>query len=114
MIDPALAKSIRLVGLDVDGVMPDGGLYIGAVDGRPMEFKRYEIQDGLGVQLLKAAGIKVIIATGRVSDSVRLRALDLDVDDYSQDAKAFKLGGFLSSIEKFGRSEERRVGEEWR
>jgi 3-deoxy-D-manno-octulosonate 8-phosphate phosphatase (KDO 8-P phosphatase) len=102
MIDPALAKSIRLVGLDVDGVMTDGGLYIGAVDGRPMEFKRYEIQDGLGVQLLKAAGIKVIIATGRVSDSVRLRALDLDVDDYSQDAKAFKLGGFLSSIEKFG------------
>ena len=35
MIDPELARSIRLVGLDVDGVMTDGGIYLGAADGKP-------------------------------------------------------------------------------
>ena len=53
MIDASLARSIRLVGLDVDGVMTDGGIYLGAADGRPVELKRYEIQDGLGVHLLQ-------------------------------------------------------------
>ncbi|MBL8980917.1 MAG: hypothetical protein JNL26_01960, partial [Gemmatimonadetes bacterium] len=44
----ALAARIRLVGLDVDGVLTDGGIYLGDVAGQRMEFKRYEIQDGLG------------------------------------------------------------------
>ena len=74
MIDAALAESIRLVVLDVDGVLTDGGIYLGAVDGKPMEFKRYDIQDGLGIYLLQKAGIRVAIITGRVSESVRLRA----------------------------------------
>lgn len=94
MIDPVLAKSIRLVGLDVDGVLTDGGIYLGAVDGTPMEFKRYEIQDGLGVHLLRQAGIRVAIITGRVSDSVRLRAAELEVDDVAQDPNAHKLPNF--------------------
>ena len=49
MIDSALARSIRVVGLDIDGVMTDGGIYLGDVDGARHEFKRYDIQDGLGV-----------------------------------------------------------------
>jgi 3-deoxy-D-manno-octulosonate 8-phosphate phosphatase (KDO 8-P phosphatase) len=102
MIDAALARSIRLVGLDVDGVMTDGGIYIGAVNGAPLEFKRYDIQDGLGIYLLKKAGIRVAIVTGRVSDSVRLRALDLGVDDVAQDPDALKLPGFLRILERHG------------
>jgi 3-deoxy-D-manno-octulosonate 8-phosphate phosphatase (KDO 8-P phosphatase) len=102
MIDPALARAIRLVGLDVDGVLTDGGIYMGAVDGKPMEFKRYEIQDGLGIHLLQKAGIRVAIVTGRVSESVRLRALDLDVDDVAQHPTAFKLPGFLQILERRG------------
>jgi len=47
MIDRALAKSIKLVAFDVDGVMTDGGIYLGDVDGKRLELKRYEIQDGL-------------------------------------------------------------------
>src|SRR5690606_19210327 len=74
MIDPTLARRIRLVVLDVDGVLTDGGIYLGAVDGRPLEFKRYDIQDGLGMRFLQQAGIRLAIITGRVSDSVRLRA----------------------------------------
>jgi 3-deoxy-D-manno-octulosonate 8-phosphate phosphatase (KDO 8-P phosphatase) len=102
MIDPTLARSIRLVGFDVDGVMTDGGVYIGAVDGKPLEFKRYEIQDGLGVHLLKKAGLRVAIVTGRVSDSVRLRARDLGIEDCAQDPDGFKMAGFLDIVSRHG------------
>ncbi len=64
---PALARRIRLVGLDVDGVMTDGGIYLGDVAGAALEFKRYDIQDGLGVFLLRQSGLLVAIVTGRVS-----------------------------------------------
>ena len=102
MIEPALARSIRLVGLDVDGVMTDGGIYLGAADGRPVELKRYEIQDGLGVHLMQRAGLRVAIVTGRVSESVRLRALELDVDDVAQDPNAQKLPAFLGMLDRHG------------
>jgi len=102
MIDPELARSIRLVGLDVDGVMTDGGIYLGAADGKPVELKRYEIQDGLGVHFMQRAGLKVVIVTGRVSDSVRLRAMELNVDDVAQDPNAHKLPAFLSMLDRHG------------
>jgi 3-deoxy-D-manno-octulosonate 8-phosphate phosphatase (KDO 8-P phosphatase) len=102
MIDPSLARSIRLVGLDVDGVMTDGGIYLGAADGRQVELKRYEIQDGLGVHLLQRAGLRVVIVTGRVSESVRLRAIELDVDDVAQDPRAHKLPAFLAMLDRHG------------
>lgn len=102
MIDPTLARSIRLVGLDVDGVMTDGGIYLGAMDGRAVEMKRYEIQDGLGVYLMQRAGLRVAIITGRVSESVRLRALELDVEDVAQDSRARKLPAFLSMLDRHG------------
>ena len=88
-----LARRIRLVGLDVDGVLTDGGIHLGDVGGIRAEFKRYDIQDGLGVFLLRQAGLKVSIVTGRVSDSVRLRAEELQVDDLFQDSQARKLPG---------------------
>jgi 3-deoxy-D-manno-octulosonate 8-phosphate phosphatase (KDO 8-P phosphatase) len=102
MIDPVRARSIRLAGLDVDGVMTDGGIYLGAADGRAVELKRYEIQDGLGVHLMQRAGLRVAIITGRVSESVRLRALELDVDDVAQDSRARKLPAFLSMLDRHG------------
>ena len=102
MMDATLARSIRLVGLDVDGVMTDGGIYLGAAGGQPIELKRYEIQDGLGIHLLQRAGLRVAIVTGRVSESVRLRALELDVDDVAQDPHAQKLPAFLAMLERHG------------
>ena len=102
MIDPTLARAIRLVGLDVDGVLTDGGIYLGAVDGTAMELKRYDIQDGLGVHLLQRAGIRVVIITGRVSESVRLRAAELGIDDVAQDSQAQKLPAFLAMLDRHG------------
>ena len=101
-LDPALARRIRLVGLDVDGVLTDGGIYLGDVDGAPLELKRYDIQDGLGVHFLHAAGLQVAIVTGRVSESVRLRAAELRVDEVAQDAMARKLPALLAILERRG------------
>ena len=82
-VDRVLAGRIRLVGFDVDGVLTDGGLYLGAVAGAagiiPGEFKRFDIQDGLGMQLLREAGLRVVLITGRVSDAVVQRARELQV-----------------------------------
>jgi 3-deoxy-D-manno-octulosonate 8-phosphate phosphatase (KDO 8-P phosphatase) len=100
LIDPKLARSIRLVGLDVDGVLTDGGIYLGDVGGTSMEFKRYEIQDGIAVHFLREAGIRVAIVTGRVSESVRIRAAELEVDDLAQDAQARKLPAFRRILER--------------
>jgi 3-deoxy-D-manno-octulosonate 8-phosphate phosphatase (KDO 8-P phosphatase) len=100
LIDPALARRIRLVGLDVDGVLTDGGIYLGDVAGSALEFKRYDIQDGIAVRFLRDAGIRVVIVTGRVSESVRLRAAELDVDDLAQDAQARKLPAFRRILER--------------
>ena len=102
ILDAVLAKSIRFVVLDVDGVLTDGGIYLGAVDAKPMEFKRYDIQDGLGIYFLQKAGIRVGIITGRVSESVRLRAAELGVDDLAQDPNAQKLPAFLSMLDRHG------------
>ena len=100
MIDPALARSIALVGFDVDGVLTDGGIYLGDVDQRRLEFKRYDIQDGLGVTMLRRAGIRVAILTGRVSESVRLRALELGVEDVAQDHDGYKLAAFMRMLDR--------------
>jgi 3-deoxy-D-manno-octulosonate 8-phosphate phosphatase (KDO 8-P phosphatase) len=101
-LDVALARRIRLVGLDVDGVLTDGGIYLGDVTGQALEFKRYDIQDGLGVVFLRDAGIKVVICTGRVSESVKIRARELEVDALAQDAQARKLPAFLRICEDLG------------
>lgn len=101
-LDAEAARRVRLVGLDVDGVLTDGGVYLGDVGGTPHEFKRYDIQDGLGISFLRAAGLKVVICTGRVSESVRLRAAELQVDALAQDAQARKLPAFVGICDRLG------------
>jgi 3-deoxy-D-manno-octulosonate 8-phosphate phosphatase (KDO 8-P phosphatase) len=90
-IDPEIARRIRLVGLDVDGVLTEGGIYLGDVDGAPLEFKRFDILDGLGIKMMQLAGIEVAIITGRVSQAVAIRALELGITDVVQDKHARKL-----------------------
>jgi 3-deoxy-D-manno-octulosonate 8-phosphate phosphatase (KDO 8-P phosphatase) len=102
MIDPELARSIKLVAFDVDGVMTDGGIYLGDVNGQRLEFKRYDIQDGLGIALLRNTSVRVAIITGRVSESVRLRAQELGVTDLAQDPDGHKLAGLYRILETHG------------
>ncbi len=91
-IEQGSAEAIKLVCLDVDGVLTDGGIYLGATEsGERIEMKRFEITDGLGVRMLKDAGIEVAIITGRESTAVSLRAAELGIAECHQDAKAAKL-----------------------
>lgn len=87
-IPPELAEGIRLVVLDVDGVLTDGGILLGATEeGTPVELKRFEITDGTGIRLLRDAGITVALVTGRSSHAVRLRAAELGIDECHQGAE---------------------------
>ncbi len=91
-IPPARARQVRLVVLDVDGVLTDAGVYLGALpDGEVLEMKRFDIQDGFGVKLLQWAGIPVAVVSGRVSRATEIRARELEVDELYQDGGAQKV-----------------------
>lgn len=68
---------IRLVITDVDGVLTDGGLYYGP-DGECI--KRFHAQDGLGMVMLRKAGIRVAVLSGRDCPALRRRLKDLGID----------------------------------
>nr|WP_022956575.1 3-deoxy-manno-octulosonate-8-phosphatase KdsC [Perlucidibaca piscinae] len=70
------AARVRLLALDVDGVLTDGRLYF-AEDGQ--EFKTFDTQDGHGIKMLQAAGIEVAIITGRNTKLVQRRAGNLGI-----------------------------------
>ena len=72
----ARARAIRLLLLDVDGVLTDGRLYYGA---HGDALKAFHIHDGLGLKMLRATGVEVAIVTGRTSRAVELRAENLGI-----------------------------------
>ncbi len=91
-LDGAKARAVRLVIFDVDGVLTDAGVYLGALPGSgTLEMKRFDIQDGLGIVLLKKAGIRVAFVSGRLSESTTLRAAELGVEECHQDPDARKV-----------------------
>jgi 3-deoxy-D-manno-octulosonate 8-phosphate phosphatase (KDO 8-P phosphatase) len=98
-MNPAIAARIRLVAMDVDGTMTDGGIFIGAVGGEKVEFKRFDIQDGMGMKFLQLAGIRTAMVTGRAGDASRLRAEELKVDEFVISGK-HKLKAFEAILEK--------------
>ena len=83
-IDAARAARVRIVVLDVDGVLTDNGIWIGPIAGQRVELKRFDIQDGLGMRLLRTADIPVVWVSGRRSDATALRAEELGVDEVLQ------------------------------
>ncbi len=77
------ARSIKMILLDVDGVMTDGGLYYSA---EGMELKRFHAHDGYGVVRAHEGGLLVGIVSGRSSPVVAARAKVLKIDELYQDA----------------------------
>ncbi len=73
------AAKVRMLVLDVDGVLTDGGLYYGE-DGRVL--KRFNAQDGLGIKLAQQAGITIGIISGLDSQAVAARARELGITYY--------------------------------
>ena len=77
----ARAKRVRLAIFDVDGVMTDGTLYIGA---RGEAFKAFNILDGHGLKMLREAGVATAILSGRKHAAVDRRAKELSIDHVVQ------------------------------
>lgn len=121
----ARAKKIKLVVLDVDGVMTDGTIFLfPAPPGAPqsvranaekhadaggyaissdtlIEAKGFNAHDGTAMSLARLGGLKTAIITKRISETVRLRARDLKIDHVYQGA-ADKLSCFLEILAKEG------------
>lgn len=71
------AKKIKLLLLDVDGVLTDGRI---VYDSRGNDMKFFDVHDGLGVYLLKKAGIPTVLITAKGSRAIKPRAKDMKVD----------------------------------
>lgn len=74
-----LAAAVKLLVLDVDGVLTDGGLYYDA-EGRVS--KRFNVQDGLGVKVAQQAGLHVAVITGLNQGAVAARVRELGIEEY--------------------------------
>jgi 3-deoxy-D-manno-octulosonate 8-phosphate phosphatase (KDO 8-P phosphatase) len=105
------AARIRLLVLDVDGVLTDGGLYYGP-DGAAM--KRFNVQDGLGVKLAQSAGLVIAAISGLDSPAVAARMRELGIADYhaGHHAKISLVEGLCA---KYGLSldEAAFLGDDW-
>ena len=105
------AKQIKLLLLDVDGVLTDGSIIY---DEQGREVKVFNVRDGAMVKWLKRVGIEVAILTGRKSKALERRAEELGVEILIQDAKD-KLFAFQSLLEKTGfkPKEIAYLGDDW-
>jgi 3-deoxy-D-manno-octulosonate 8-phosphate phosphatase (KDO 8-P phosphatase) len=102
MLDAAAARRVRLLGLDVDGVLTDNGIFVGPVAGQPVELKRFDIQDGLGLVLMRTAGVPVVWLSGRESEATAIRARQLQVEELLQVPGPGKLEAFGRVLESRG------------
>jgi len=94
-------KRIRLLLLDVDGVMTDGGVYYSE---HGEELKKFNIQDGYGIVALRRSGLLVGILTGRASQVVQRRAAELGIQEVHQNLER-KIDVYNSLKAKFGLSD---------
>ncbi len=102
-IPEELARTIRLVVLDVDGVLTDAGVYLGeTASGEAVEMKRFHIQDGLGIHLMRDAGLKVALLSGRPSPATRIRAEELGLDECIQKSGGMKIPALKALLKRGG------------
>lgn len=76
-----LVQGLRILLLDVDGVMTDGGIILIGAD---LEAKRFDVQDGMGISLLRSSGLMTGIVTSRSSEVVQRRAKELGMEELFQ------------------------------
>jgi 3-deoxy-D-manno-octulosonate 8-phosphate phosphatase (KDO 8-P phosphatase) len=107
----AKAARIRLLALDVDGVLTDGRLYF-SEDGQ--ELKTFDTQDGHGIKMLQQAGVICAIVTGRTTRLVERRAKNLGIQHLLQ-GREDKLVALRELITPLGLElhEVAYVGDDW-
>jgi 3-deoxy-D-manno-octulosonate 8-phosphate phosphatase (KDO 8-P phosphatase) len=96
------AKSVRLIVMDVDGVLTDGRIVYGAAGD---ELKSFSVKDGLGLRAAHRAGLVTAILTSRSSGAVARRAAELGISEIHQGV-AEKVGTYESLLERYGVTDE--------
>lgn len=111
-ITPALKKraaKIKLLLMDVDGTMTDGGvILLSQPDGSALEIKRFDAHDGQGLTLAHTAGLKTGCITGRESPALLRRAHEMKMD-YIYMKIALKIPAYEEILGKAG-LEDAEVG----
>lgn len=105
------AARVRLMILDVDGVLTDGRLYYGP---QGEAFKVFDVRDGHGIKLLREGGVEVAILTARRSEIVAVRARDLGVERVLE-GQSDKLAGLARLTAQAGVPADRcgYIGDDW-
>jgi 3-deoxy-D-manno-octulosonate 8-phosphate phosphatase (KDO 8-P phosphatase) len=96
------AKKIKLLLLDVDGVLTDGRILL---DNQGNEQKAFHVRDGHGIKMAQRAGIIVGIITGRISEVVNIRARELGIKEVHQGAHE-KIAVYDSILARYGFRDE--------
>jgi 3-deoxy-D-manno-octulosonate 8-phosphate phosphatase (KDO 8-P phosphatase) len=96
------AKKIKLLLLDVDGVLTDGRILL---DNQGNELKAFHVRDGHGIKMAQKAGIIVGIITGRISEVVNVRARELGIKEVHQGAHE-KIVVYDSILARYGFRDE--------
>lgn len=91
------AEKIKLIALDVDGVLTDGRIIL-TNDGD--ELKCFHSRDGQGIKLAQESGVKFALITGRKSKLVDYRARELDINEVYQDVDD-KVSVFRALLHKY-------------
>jgi 3-deoxy-D-manno-octulosonate 8-phosphate phosphatase (KDO 8-P phosphatase) len=105
------AAGLRLMIFDVDGVLTDGRLNIGA-DGEV--FKVFHVRDGHGIKLLQAGGVRCAILSARRSEIVNVRARELGIEHVQQGAHD-KAAGYAALRDALGLADVQCgfIGDDW-
>ena len=105
------ASKIRMLVLDVDGVLTDGKLYF---DHAGNEMKAFNTRDGMGMKALQRVGIEVAVITGRKSEAVTHRMSQLGIEHVYQ-GREDKLDAFLNLLEITGLDAQQVcfAGDDW-
>ncbi len=105
------AQDVRVVFLDVDGVLTDGGLYFSE---QGESLKRFCTLDGHGLKMVQRAGILPVVITGRDSQSLRMRLKGLGIDHAHFNVQD-KLGVAQSALDTLGYSwhQAAAMGDDW-
>ncbi len=105
------AKKIKLLLLDVDGVLTDGKIIINA---KGEEIKNFYVCDGMGIKLLQKAGVEIGIISSRFSHVVEYRAKELGINLLIQ-GELFKIKSYEKILKDKGLKDEEvaYIGDDW-
>ncbi|MCL7972728.1 MAG: hypothetical protein M8866_11685 [marine benthic group bacterium] len=101
-LEASLAARVRVVLLDVDGVMTDGGLYFSESGGTAADGRRFHVHDGMAIHMLRRAGIPAAVVSGKLSLPARRRAEELRITEVHQVSPFGKLEAVEGILGRLG------------